>query len=759
MSDNKLPEQESRQNIDEQLKEAGWKKLKTDSGTGYVEEYETESGPVDYALLVKGEVLGVIEAKKKDANSSAAFTQAERYAKDIETRYDFGHRNQYNIPFVFTANGNKIEMKDLREHASSPPRELRGFHRPKALEKTLDKDLKAAFKWLENNPVEETHDFLWDNQKGAIAGDEEHIGIEEGFRQGKRKVLVQMATGTGKTWMAAAEIHRLLESGLVNRVLFIADRTNLAKQAESAFNNFDVGGGLDLGEVYNVDRVKNGEYPDKADIVVSTLQSMYSLLENHDEVDIPQDAFDLVITDEVHRSIYGEWKVVLSHFDSYMIGLTATPAEHTLSYFGTRSNWVYKYRYWEAVEDSEKEDNDISIVPYEAYRIKTGITMEGLRYDNEEYKPSQLEREITVPDRNRLIAEEVREQTEDGEKTLVFAINDEHAIQLEKIFSEVYSDKPSDYVRKITYTTDNAEDVLGKFKNEYMEPTIAVTVEMVSTGTDVPPLENIVFARPVKSPILYNQMMGRGTRGCESIGKEKFTIFDCVGVIEYFQDQKHPPFDQYRTIDNEGETEGTGDGGGGGTPDEMVVADEVTDEIQESGYRFQTKDGEELRPDDYISAFESYIQDNAERIEAIKVLQERPEDLKREHLEELNQKLREQTENFTEEKLQKAYSEEMVDLLGFVKHAIGEDEFPTTEERVEKAFEVWEKEHEFNEEEQKWLDMIKAHFKREKMIKEEDFNNIPFIRKGGWESAAEAFGGEAQLKETLEELNKQVILA
>jgi len=166
---------------------------------------------------------------------------------------------------------------------------------------------------------------------------------------------------------------------------------------------------LDLGEIYEVDRVKNGEYPDKANIVVSTLQSMYSLLENHDEVKIPQDAFDLVITDEVHRSIYGEWKVVLSHFDSYQIGLTATPAEHTLSFFGSRSNWVYKYRYWEAV-------NDGKVVPYEAYRISTGITMEGLNYDGEDYNPSQLERKITVPDRNRLIAEEVREQTEDGEK-------------------------------------------------------------------------------------------------------------------------------------------------------------------------------------------------------------------------------------------------------------------------------------------------------------------------------------------------------
>lgn len=748
------PEQQTRELIDAQLEEKGWNEIEETSGTGYIEEYQTSSGPVDYALVVDGEILGLIEAKKSDYNSSAAFAQAERYSEDLKTSYSFGHKNQYHVPFVFTANGEKVEMKDLREYASSTKRELRGFHTPEALQKMLKKDLQGAFEWLEANPVEETHGFLWDNQKGAIAGDDEQKGIEQGLREGKRKLLVQMATGTGKTWMAAAEIHRLLKSGLVNRVLFIADRTNLAKQAERAFNNFDAGGGLDLGEIYEVDRVKNGEYPDKAEIVVSTLQSMYSLLENHDEVKLPQDAFDLVITDEVHRSIYGEWKVVLSHFDSYQIGLTATPAEHTLSFFGSRSNWVYKYRYWEAVDDGK-------VVPYEAYRIQTGITMEGLEYEGEEYKPSQLEREVTVPDRNRLIAEEVRNQVEDGEKVLVFAINDEHAIQLTEMFNEVYSDKPNDYVRKITYTTDNSEDVLNNFKNEYMEPTIAVTVEMVSTGTDVPPLQNIVFARPVKSPILYNQMMGRGTRTCESIGKEKFTIFDCVGVIEYFQDQKHPPFDQYRTMDDQGGDEKETVESEETDSEDMVVADDVTDELieTESGYRFQTKDGEELRPKDYISAFEQYISDNSDRIDAIKILQNRPEDLRREHLEELNEKLRAESETFTEERLQKAYSEEMVDLLGFVKYAIGEDEFPTTEERVEKAFEVWEQEHDFTEEERKWLDMIREHFKREKMIKEEDFNDIPFIRKGGWDSAADAFGGEEELKETLEELNEQVILA
>jgi type I restriction enzyme R subunit len=476
---------------------------------------------------------------------------------------------------------------------------------------------------------------------------------------------------------------------------------------------------------------------------------MYSLLEKHEEVDIPQHAFDAIITDEVHRSIYGEWKVVLSHFDAYQIGLTATPAQHTVAYF---DDWVYKYPYWQAVDDGK-------VVPYETYRIETEITMDGVEYDGQEYNPGQLERDITVPDRNHKIAEEFRENSEDGEKTLVFAVNDVHAMELVKQFRKVYADKPHGYVKKITYTTDDPQRWLSQFRNAHVdEPTVAVTVEMISTGTDVKPLENIVFARPVKSPILYNQMVGRGTRTCAEIDKESFTIYDCVGVIEYFQEQKQPPFDQYRPTDatsSSSETEESDE------TERIVVADDITDEILASDYVFRTDDGEELRPDDYISQFESYIQKHRDEIEAIKLIDEKPSELRREDLEELNRKLREQSEHFTEDKLKKAYAEEMTDLIGMIKHALGDEEFPTTEKRVERAFETWvqETEKRFTEEEQEWLDMMKEHFKREKTNRKEDFQDIPFIRKGGWEAAAEAFGGEEELKDTLEQLNNEVIPA
>lgn len=732
------PEAEAREVIDEQLKRAGWADLdEEDRDTGFKREYPTKSGPVDYALLLAGEVIGVVEAKEEEKDAYAALTQAKRYAEDISTGRNYG---RFGVPFVFTANSEEVWFQDVRPEAPRE-RKLRNFHRPDGLDMFLNTEYDAAKEWLENTPITDSDPNLWDNQREAIES------IEEGLADNKRRMLVQMATGTGKTRMACAETYRLLKSGYANRVLFLVDRNNLGRQAESAFKNYDVGPAMKMSDVYIIDRVENGVFPENADIVVSTLQSMYSLLEDHDEIDIPQDAFDFVISDESHRSIYGDWRVVLNHFDALQLGLTATPATHTLSYFN--ENWVYKYGYWEAVDDGH-------VVPYETYRIQTGITMEGLYYEGEEYDPGDLENKITVPSTNRTIAEEFRKNSGEDEKTLVFAKNDQHAIQLEKIFREVYSDKDDRYVKKITYTTDQPDDWVRRFRNQKY-PKIAVTVDMISTGVDVKPIENIIFVRPTRSAVLYNQMIGRGTRTCDEIGKERFTIYDCIGIVDYFSES--PPFNTYRPSDSdEGESGGSG-GSGGGEDDEIIVADDVQDELEFSGYIFTTEDGRELRPDDYVTSFEEYVNQNQSEIEAIKIILESPEALKREHLRELNRKLQDEPEGFSEEKLQKAYGQEMTDIIGFIKHALGEDEFPTTEERVEKAFNAWMEDKDFADDEAKWLNLIKRHFVQEKVIKKEDFNYVPFSRHGGWNSAAQAFGGEEQLRDVLHELNEEVILA
>lgn len=730
------PEAKAREVINQQLERSGWADLDEDDvDTGFMREYPTKSGPVDYALLLSGEVIAVAEAKDANKDAYAALTQAKRYAEDISTGRNYG---RFGVPFVFTANSEEVWFQDVRPEAPGE-RKLRNFHRPEGLEMFLRTDYEQAKNWLKNTPITDSDPNLWDNQREAIQS------IEDGLRDNKRRMLVQMATGTGKTRMACAQTYRLLKSGYANRVLFLVDRNNLGEQAESAFKNYDVGPAMKMSDVYIIDRVENGIFPEKADIVISTLQSMYSLLEDHDEVEIPQDAFDFVISDESHRSIYGDWRVVLNHFDALQLGLTATPATHTLSYFN--ENWVYKYGYWEAVDDGK-------VVPYETYRIQTGITMRGVYYEGEEYDPSDLENKITVPSTNRKIAEEFRKNSGEDEKTLVFAKNDQHAIQLEKIFREVYSDKDDRYVKKITYTTDQPDDWIRRFRIQNY-PKIAITVDMISTGVDVKPIENIIFIRPTRSAVLYNQMIGRGTRTCDEIGKEKFTIFDCIGIVDYFSES--PPFNTYRPVDSE---EGnSGNGGDGSGRNEIIVADDIQDEVEFSGYIFRTEDGRELRPEDYVTAFEEYVNQNQSEIEAIKIILESPESLKREHLRELNRKLQDEPETFTEEKLQKAYGQEMTDIIGFIKHALGEEDFPTTEGRVEKAFNAWLEDKDFKEEEREWLNLIKRHFVQEKVIKKEDFNYVPFSRHGGWPSAAQAFGGDEQLKDVLQDLNEEIILA
>jgi type I restriction enzyme R subunit len=742
------PEERARERINEQLSEAGWKNLDEEPGhTGFKTEFPTDSGPVDYALLINGDPFGVIEAKKAVEESAfKALPQAKRYAKDIDAHHDYG---EYNVPFVFTANGDEIFIQDVRPEGRRE-RKLAEFHSPDGLQNILRLDYAEAKDWLRSTPVEETDSGLWDNQSEAIQN------VEQGLLDNKQRMLVQMATGTGKTRMAAALVYRLLKADYANSVLFLVDRTELGDQAASEFENYDIGRGRRLEEVYEIEQVENGIYPEDATIVISTIQSMYSFIEKREDVDIPIHAFDFVISDECHRSIYNDWKVVLNHFDSVQLGLTATPAEHTLAYFGGESNWVYQYSYRQAVEDGH-------VVPYEAYRIETGITMRGLYYEGEEYDPEDLERKITVPDTTRTIAEEFRDRSEDGQKTLIFTRGDDHAVRVERIFREVFSDKPDDYVQKITHTTDTPGEKIDRFRNPGLNPTIAVTVDMVSTGVDVKPIENLIFIRPTRSAVLYNQMVGRGTRTCEDIDKEKFTIYDCIGIVDWYDHEGVGPFNTYTSPDEKEGDDGSGSSGGSGTSgndDEIVVADDVMDKIEYSGYIFETEDGRRLNQDEYQEAFEEFVREHRDDIEAIQTILNEPEMLTREQVQNLSERLREEPEKFTEERLQRAYKEEMTDIIGFVKHALGEG-LMTTEERVERAFDAWlqETDMSFTQEQRRWLNQIKEHFKQEEKITREDFQWIPFSRMGGWTAATEAFGGEDELADLLDELNEEVILA
>ncbi len=558
-----------------------------------VEEFPTENGPADYALFVQGKLLGVIEAKKVATNPQNVLEQAKRYSLGIKT--DLGLWNGFGIPFLYSSNGTVIWFADVRSEVYYA-RELMGFHTPSALLEFVNHKVRDAEVWFKKNAVSFTG--IRPYQIKAIEKTEEAI-IDK-----KQRIMLAMATGTGKTFTTVAQIYRLIKSGFARRVLFLVDRRALAAQASQAFASFNTPAGNKFNQEYEVfsQRFKKEDFEEgeKFDIgvlpndyltnpgsghtfvYVCTIQRMAINLfgrsgsfpqgkddpENEDDagkLDIPIHAFDVIIADECHRGYTSQdtniWRSVLNHFDAVKIGLTATPASHTVAYFG---NPVYRYTFDEAVTDGFLVDYE-AIGIHSEVRIKGIFLNEGERVgvkdpetgkelidqleDEREFNSQDIERKITSPDSNRKIMQEIaqyalKHEKEKGRfpKMLIFAVNDiphtSHADQLVNIAREVFG-RGDDFVQKITgsASVDRPLEKIRRFRNR-PKPAIVVTVDMLSTGVDIPALEYIVFLRPVKSRILWTQMLGRGTRKCPDINKGCFTIFDCFGgtLIEYFKD-------------------------------------------------------------------------------------------------------------------------------------------------------------------------------------------------------------------------------
>lgn len=580
--------------INEALKAAGWRIvghaawLASDrTAADAVEEFPTDSGPADYLLWLDGQPVADVEAKKLEVGPQNVVEQAKRYARALaESPFRFG---EYRLPFVYSTNGTKIYTLDLRDPLAQT-REVTRFHTPEALRESLAQDLGAADLWLRTHPIADPDRGY---QREAIASIENHL------RNGRRQMLVAMATGTGKTRMTISAIYRLMKAGYARRVLFLVDRRALAAQAVTALAAYEPEPGLKFDRIYEVysQRFRREDFDDDepydpkvlpeeyltrpgmrhAFVYVCTIQRLRINLfgrpegvnwaEADDEsdaatVDIPIHAFDLIIADECHRGYTAaedsKWREVLNHLDGVKIGLTATPAAHTTAYFGRP---VYEYGYSQAVSDGY-------LVDYDAVEIKSRIGLEGhfLREgeeielrdtatgqmrldfveDERELPAATLDQDWTAPDRDRqIVAELARYLSEQEErlgrfpKTLVFAHNDlphrSHADQLVTFLREEFA-RGDDFVQKITGSpsVDRPLQKIRQFRNR-PQPGIVVTVDLLSTGVDIPALEAIVFLRPVKSRILFDQILGRGTRLCPAISKDHFTVFDAVGVLEYFR--------------------------------------------------------------------------------------------------------------------------------------------------------------------------------------------------------------------------------
>ncbi len=600
--------------VDVRLKALGWELARFSQSrplSAYahhaIEEYETANGPADYALCVNGRILGIIEAKKLSLGPQNVLVQAERYARGV-ARSPF-HFRDLRVPFLYSTNGEVLWFHDVRDPLNRS-RRIANFHTPGGLEELLSRDVEGAYKILGALPN--------DDQRLRPYQREANAAVETAIRQHKRQMLVAMATGTGKTFKTVNQVYRLMKSGVGRRILFLVDRRALAAQAVNAFASFEPEPGLKFDKIYEVysqrfrreDLGEDAKFDPKviprdyllkphaghAFVYVCTIQRMAINLFGHEaafalgddiadeeaeRLDIPIHTFDVIVADECHRGYTAAeqslWRSTLDHFDAVKVGLTATPAAHTKAYF---NDVVYRYDYERAVREGYLVDFDVLTIKSDvrmnglflkegddvrAIDPETGLEELDKLEDERQFESTEIERKVTAPESNRRIVEELKKHTDEHErkygrfpKTLIFACNDlphtSHADQLVELCRRAYG-RGDSFVQKITGspTVDRPLQRIREFRNRPY-PGIVVTVDMLSTGVDIPALEFVVFLRPVKSRILWEQMLGRGTRLCHDINKSHFTIVDCFdgSLIEYFRSASaftvEPPEKPSRTI-------------------------------------------------------------------------------------------------------------------------------------------------------------------------------------------------------------------
>lgn len=600
-----LSEAETRYLIDEQFRKFGWEadtnNLRYSRGTRpqkgrnlAIAEWPTDStvgrnGYADYALFVGLKLVGIVEAKKAAIDIPSVIDhQCKEYAKGIKAEhkdYVIGQWGAYKVPFVFATNGRKylkqIETKsgiwclDLRSGANAP-KALQGWISPQGLMEQLEKDIAAANAALQNTPFDLLRDPDGLNlRKYQISAIE---AAEQAVIDGKQTVLLSMATGTGKTRTILGMIYRFIKSDRFKRVLFLVDRTALGEQAEDVFKEVKIEELMTLDSIYNIKGLDEKEIDKETKIHIATVQSLVKriLYPENDTMPSVTD-YDLIVVDEAHRGyildkemsetemLYrnqddyiSKYRTVIEYFDAVKIALTATPALHTTEIFGKP---VFNYSYREAVIDGYLVDHDAP------HNIRTKLRVEGINYQKGEqlaiYDPvtgevlnsAELEddmkfeidtfnRQVITENFNRTVLEEIAwDFNPDGQgKTLIYAVDDNHADLIVKILKEIYAEGgvDNDTVMKITGSVAGGNkkkisEAIKRFKNEAL-PKIVVTVDLLTTGIDVPEITTLVFMRRIKSRILFEQMLGRATRLCPSIGKTHFEIYDPVGVYESLQD-------------------------------------------------------------------------------------------------------------------------------------------------------------------------------------------------------------------------------
>ena len=579
------PEQQARVLIDQHLRDAGWivqdpNAINLGEGNGIaVREFPLKTGYADYMLYADGKAIGVVEAKPKGYPLTGVETQSSKYKSGLPK--DLPHY-RLPLPFAYETTGEVTRFTNTLE-PDARSREVFSFHRPEELIRLATKDEQLRALLREMPPLDTGN--LWRVQIGSITN------LEKSLAENRPRALIQMATGSGKTYTAVNACYRLIKHAGAKRILFLVDRNNLGRQTLNEFQQFaSPSTGYKFTEEYEVQHLKGKTISPSSKVCITTIQRLYAMLANKEideeneegslfEADtslvkepmmvgynpaIPIETFDFVVIDECHRSIYNLWRQVLDYFDSFLIGLTATPTKQTIGFFN--GNLVQDYGHEQAVLDKVN-------VGFDVYAIETKVTRDGAtlakepglfvphrdrrtkstKYkeldDDLTYTASQLDRDVVNKNQIRLVIQtfkdklpEIFPDRTELPKTLFFAKTDQHAEDIVQIVREVFA-KGNDFCQKITSKTTGAkpEDLLNQFRNSY-NPRVAVTVDMIATGTDVKPLECLVFMRNVKSLGYFEQMKGRGCRIVnpddlqavtpDAKVKTRFVIVDCVGVCE-----------------------------------------------------------------------------------------------------------------------------------------------------------------------------------------------------------------------------------
>lgn len=887
-----ISEDETRFFIDEQLRRVGWtvdtKELRYSKGARpqkgvnqAIAEWPTDSkvsktGYADYALFIGLQLVGIVEAKKAMLDIPSVIDyQCKDYSrciKENDSKYCLAKCcKDFQVPFVFATNGRKylkqIETKsgiwflDLRDE-SNAPYALKGWISPEGIIEMLEQSKKEAEDTLSNMP----YDFLQDSdglnlrnyQLKAIEA------VEQALADGKKTALLSMATGTGKTRTILGMIYRFLKSKRFKRILFLVDRTALGEQAQDVFQDVKLEDLMSLDQIYNINKLEDKDIDKTTKIQVATVQSMVKrIMYPEDETYPSVSDFDAIIVDEAHRGyildremsdeelLYrdqddyvSKYRTVIEYFDAFKVALTATPALHTTDIFGKP---VFNYSYREAVIDGYLVDYDAP------HTIKTKLSEEGVHYkkgetlaiynpvtgeivnsaeleDELEFDVDKFNRDIVLPNFNKTVLSEISKDInpEGREKTLIYAVNDDHADMIVDILKKIYSKYgiDNDAVLKITGSVAGGNkkkiaETIKRFKNEKY-PNIVVTVDLLTTGIDVPEITKLVFMRRIKSRILFEQMLGRATRLCPEIGKTHFEIYDPVGVyeslapvntmkpvvnnvtttiedlyngLETFEDDAHIQNQldllfakiqrKQKNLSKETlekfqiKTEGK-------TPAQIVSESRFKSPKESREFMQKYKDAFILldikkksaprpkvyddredkltehkrdyingkRPEDYIESFKEFINDNINKIAALKTVCTKPKDLTRAELKELKLILDEN--QFNESLLNSAWknlkNEDIAaDIISFIRQQALGSPLVSHERRIKNAVAKIKLNHEFNKMQLDWLDRIEKSLLEETVMDKQILNSGAFRTNGGFNAIDKRFGGK--LQDIIDELN------